>query len=394
VKIAYFSPLNPVKTGISDYSEELLPHLARHFEIDIYIAPGYQPENPDLSAQFRIRPFDLESFRPETYSAIVYHMGNYYEGHAYIYEALKRYPGIVVLHDYALQGFYAERYAATGNFSQYRDLLVRSYSEKGEEIASEIRMGRPTPIWESAEAFDHPLNEEIAACAQALIVHSDFIRIRLQARSDKPVFKIPHHGHRLHSFDAAAIRARLGIEDDQLLILSAGYVNKNKRYDRILAALLDIPDMRFRYVIAGEDRGQLLRNYVSGHDPRVKILGRLTLPELEGVISASDICINLRFPTMGESSGSLIRMMGYGKPVLVTDFGSYAEFPDHCVLKVEADADEVEIIKRFVRELARDADFRTSLGREARAFVEREYSLEKCAGAYARVLQEQGRPAL
>lgn len=392
MKIAYFSPLNPVRTGISDYSEELLPYLARHFEIDVYIESGYMPENQAISARFPILTFSPDKFRPEAYSAILYHMGNYYEGHAYIYEALKRFPGIVVLHDYALQGFYAERYAATGDFGQYRDLLVRFYSEKGAEIASGIRTGRPVPIWESDEAFDYPLNEEVAALAQALIVHSDFVRVRLQALSHKPVTTIPHHGHAVRSIDSKAVRDRLGIRDGELLILSAGYVNKNKRYDRILAALENIRDLPFRYIIAGEDRGGLLRNYIDPLDPRIKILGRLSLPELEGLISAADICINLRFPTMGESSGSLIRMMGFGKPVLVTNYGSYAEFPDHCVLKVDPDVDEVEMISRFTRELARDSDFRASVGREARAFVEKEHSLENCADAYAKVIRETGRP--
>ena len=391
--VAYFSPLNPVNTGISDYSEELLPHLAKHFEIDVYIAPGYKPENRDLpSPRLRIVPYDPAAFRPEPYSAVVYHMGNYYDGHAYIYEALKRFPGIVVLHDYVLQGFYAERYAATGNFAAYRDVLVRAYSEKGAELASGVLKKPPVPIWESEEAFDYPMNEEVVGLAQALIVHSDFVRKRVQALTDKPVVRIPHHGHVQRTFDTAAIRGRLGIKEHELLILSVGYVNKNKRYDHILAALLGLSDVDFRYVIAGEDRGQLLRNLISPGDPRVKVLGRLPLEEMEGVISASDICLNLRFPTMGESSGSLLRMMGYGKPVLVTNLGSYAEFPDYGVLKVDADVDEVETIRRFVRELALDADFRTSVGREARAFVEREHGLEHCAGAYARAIQEFGRP--
>ncbi len=392
MKIAYFSPLNPVRTGISDYSEELLPYLARHFEIDVYIAPGYKPENERLSARFPILAFNPDEFRPEAYSAIVYHMGNYYEGHAYIYEALKRFPGIVVLHDYALQGFYAERYAATGDFGQYRDLLVRTYSEKGAEIAAEIQAGRPLPIWESDEAFDYPLNEEVASFARALIVHSDFVRLRLQGLSGKPVVTIPHHGHAVRSHDLKAARSRLGVGDGELLILSAGYINKNKRYDRILAALNDLKDLPFKYLITGEDRGGLLRNYVDPLDARIKILGRLPLPELEAAISAADICINLRFPTMGESSGSLIRMMGLGKSVLVTNYGSYAEFPDHCVLKVDPDVDEVEMIRRFTRELALDSDFRASVGREARSFVEKEHGLEKCADSYARVIRETGRP--
>jgi hypothetical protein len=147
-------------------------------------------------------------------------------------------------------------------------------------------------------------------------------------------------------------------------------------------------------VIAGEDRGELLRDSLLSEHRAFRVLGHLRLPEMESVISSSDICINLRFPTMGESSGSLIRMMGYGKPVLVTNFGSYAELPDYAVLKVDPDFDEVETIKRFVQSLAMDPDFRLSVGREARAYVERECSLPRCAELYAQAIQHCCRQGL
>ena len=92
---------------------------------------------------------------------------------------------------------------------------------------------------------------------------------------------------------------------------------------------------------------------------------------------------------MGESSGSLLRMMGYGKPVLVTNFGSYADFPDFCVLKVYPDIDEKELIKRFVDVLVVDEDFRNSVGREASRYVREECSIDKCALEYATFIKKQ-----
>jgi hypothetical protein len=103
MKIAVFSPLNPVKSGISDYTEELLPELAKEASLDVYIDGGYKPSNPGLAEQYRIVAFDAESFEPDAYDAVLYHMGNFYDAHRYIYECLKRFPGIVVLHDYVMQ---------------------------------------------------------------------------------------------------------------------------------------------------------------------------------------------------------------------------------------------------------------------------------------------------
>lgn len=388
MRIALFSPLNPIKTGISDYTEEMLDDLSRHMEIDLFIDPGYQPENADLLSRFRIAPFRIESFDPSPYEAILYHMGNNYAGHGYIHQALMRYPGLVVLHDYVLQGFYAERFDADKDFRAYRDLQVRHYGRDGEEIARRIRDRSRLPIWESAASFHFPLNEEIFEHALGVIVHSEFIGSRVRAKTDIPVHVIPHHGHVLKQHDREAERRDLGIEPHEILICSAGFINKNKRLDVILSALADLRDLPLRFLITGHDRGRLLDQYRGGKDERILRLDHLPLTRLESVIDAADICVNLRYPTMGESSGSLLRMMGYGKPVLVTNTGSYAEFPDYCVLKIAPDLDEEEMIKRFIRSLAEEKKFRRAVGREAAAFVREECGIEKCAGEYAGFIRD------
>ena len=394
MKVALFSPLNPVKSGISDYTEELLPELSREAALDVYIDGGYTPSNAELPAQCRIMAFDPDGFKPESYDAILYHMGNYYDAHNYIYESLKRFPGIVVLHDYVLQSFYAERYEASRDFNQYRDLLERYYGEEGKEIAWEIQARKPVPIWESPEAIRFPLCEEIIAHARGVIVHSQFIFDRIRPLTDVPIAVIPLHGHSLKEFDPAAVRRELGIAEGEILISSAGYVSRNKRFDLILAALEQLEDLPVRFVIAGEDRGRILTSGQMKARVDFQSTGHLPLEKMERIISASDICINLRFPTMGESSAVQIRMMGSGKPVLVTNLGSYAEFPDYAVLKIDVGLDEAEMIKHFIRALVQDEDFRRSVGREAGEYVERECSIPKCAELYMRFIREctEGEP--
>jgi glycosyltransferase involved in cell wall biosynthesis len=155
-----------------------------------------------------------------------------------------------------------------------------------------------------------------------------------------------------------------------------------------MAALHELRGIPYRFVIAGEDRGRILDELPQESRVDFQVLGHQPLKEMESVMCASDICINLRYPTMGESSGVLARMMGYGKPVLVTNLGSYAEFPDYAVLKIDADLDETEMIKRFICALAQDEDFRLSVGREAGAYVERECSILKCVERYTRFIRE------
>lgn len=392
MKLALFSPLNPVKTGISDYTEEMLPALAKFFEIDIYIDKNYQPVNQELLSRFKVIPFDPYTFDPTPYGEILYHMGNYYEGHHYIYTCLKKFPGIVVLHDYVMQGFYAERYAASGEFSPYHALLTKYYGQKGEKIALQISDRSRIPIWETETAFAFPLNEEIIDFSKGVIVHSQFIQQKVQSLTSKPVKKINHHGHEIKEIERAAVRKKLGLHADERLLCSAGFVNKNKRYGIILAALDEIKAFPFKYVIAGKDRGHLLKNYISSETQSIIIMDHLPLHELEQLIGAADICLNLRFPTMGESSGSLLRMMGYGIPTLVSNSGSYADFPDYAVVKINPDIDEKEMIKKFVTTLADSDDFRQSIGREAAEYVRTECGIEKCAEEYAQFIQKRANP--
>jgi hypothetical protein len=96
MKLAYFSPLNPQPSGISDYSEELLPYLAAGADITLFV-DGFEPANPEIKAKFPFKdyrrdPSVLQSLN--TYDVIVYHMGNDHRYHAGILEVACRYPGI------------------------------------------------------------------------------------------------------------------------------------------------------------------------------------------------------------------------------------------------------------------------------------------------------------
>jgi hypothetical protein len=92
MRIAFFSPFNPQKTGVSDYSEELLPHLAEHAEIDL-VVNGYPLSNPGIGNRFRIlTPHDFTS-NPGRYDMAVYQLANNLEQHGYMIPCMKRAPG-------------------------------------------------------------------------------------------------------------------------------------------------------------------------------------------------------------------------------------------------------------------------------------------------------------
>src|SRR5687768_12209095 len=105
-RIAYCSPVNPAPSGISDYSEELLPYLGQYAEVTLFVEDGLRPTNPRLAQHLEVLPLRrLErELRRRRYAGLVYHLGNS-PAHAGIWRAAQRLPGVIVLHELVLHHF-------------------------------------------------------------------------------------------------------------------------------------------------------------------------------------------------------------------------------------------------------------------------------------------------
>jgi glycosyltransferase involved in cell wall biosynthesis len=106
---------------------------------------------------------------------------------------------------------------------------------------------------------------------------------------------------------------------------------------------------------------------------------------LWSLMAACDVLVNLRSPTMGETSGAVIRGLSLGKAMLVSDVGWFAELPDGVALRIPVDGHEVPTIAAAL-ELA--ADRAGELGAAAREYVRREHDLGRAADGYAAALVE------
>ncbi len=177
MKLAYFSPLSPQRSGISVYSEALLPHLAVGAEIDLFV-DGFKPAHKPLRQAHRW--FDYQNTpavlqRLRDYDAVLYHMGNDHRYHAGIYQTACAFPGIVVLHDYDLHTFFRGLANASRNMHLYHDELA-ACADATPHTAAE-----PTAALNATQpdALQPPLNCRIARNAEALIVPSAWSRARL-----------------------------------------------------------------------------------------------------------------------------------------------------------------------------------------------------------------------
>jgi hypothetical protein len=195
-------------------------------------------------------------------------------------------------------------------------------------------------------------------------------------------------------------RAQLGLPADALILASFGHINAYKRQEPTLQALAALwqerPDMR--YILVGsisphfDVRGLVQR---MGLQHAVQITGYVSREQFEAYVAASDICLNLRFPTAGETSASLLRLLGAGRPTLVSATGAFAELPPGVAAQVDPDSSESNLILAYCRLLAAHPDIAAALGAQARTYVAEQHSLERAAQGYARFLAHLYRwPAL
>jgi glycosyltransferase involved in cell wall biosynthesis len=389
-RIAYASPLNPAASGISDYSEELLPYLARYADITPYVADGLRPSNAELLRHMAVRPLsrlERDQHR-QPYDAIIYHMGNSVENHAAIWAALQRTPGIVVLHEFVLHHFMLGYAAVTRrNVELYRAEAAQRYGAEGARVAELMLRGRLP-----AAAFDMPFCERVLDAAEGVIAHSRYVLDRVAAlRTGLPVALAPMGVPLAPAIPRADARARLGLPPGALILASFGHINPYKRVEAALRAIkalrVDRPDVR--YLLVGSISPSYdLRAAISraGLDDLVTVTGYVDRAAFEDYVAAADICLNLRHPTAGETSASLLRLLGAGKPTLVSASGSFAELPPGIAAQVDLDASEGDLILEYCRLLAARPELAAAMGTNARAFVAREHTLDGAAAGYMRFL--------
>lgn len=390
-RVAYFTPLQPVESGISQYSEDLIPWLATALDLDI-VVDNYMPMLASALAPARIVP--ARRFDRRAYDAVVVQMGNS-PAHNYMVPLALDRPDVLVLHDIVLHHLMVWRAVqGRGGRDAYRREMRARYGERGEAVAAQVLRGQ-----NPAAMFAFPLNEAFIRSARCVVTHSPSSSAWVQrlvpgARTHVIPMGVPLLG----PADRESARARLNISPNTFVILSLGRVNPFKRMPAVFRAvrvLADaMPDVTL-LVVGGDsphyDLTRLAR--FAGIERAVRRLGHVPDDQLPDLFAAADVCINLRYPTAGETSAAVLRLMSAGLPTIVTDTGAFADLPDDSVLKVSPDAFEGETLIAFLRALATDQAFRHAVGANARAYVEREHTMRRAAEGYLDAIQEvTGRP--
>lgn len=388
MRLAYFSPLPPQRSGIADYSAELLPHLAEHLDLELFVDEGVRVEEA-IRSRFPVhgdRAFPEISKR---FDAVLYHLGNNADYHARIWRTLVEHPGVVVLHEAMLHHLVRGMTLSRGDSAGYVEEMRYAYGRTGHALARRsLDTGIPLDVW------SYPLFERAVDSSTALIVHNDFTRQRvLASRPLARVSLIPHHLSlgEAETVDAGGARAALGIPADAFVLASYGFITPAKRLEVSLRAFARLRKERpdALYYLVGEvsphyDLAGFLTPELSDG---VVLVGRTELDEFLRYMVAADVAVNLRYPSAGETSGTLIRLLGMGKPVIVSNLAAFAEIPDGACAKVDLDETEEELLLSYLRQLAADEGLRRSMGENARNLVA-PHTPAASARAYAEVVRQ------
>jgi glycosyltransferase involved in cell wall biosynthesis len=369
MKVAYVSPLPPERSGIADYSALLLPALAQELEVEVVRRGRRLPRGADL---------------------VLYHLGNDVDAHGWIFRLLERQRGIVVLHDFVLHHLMAGLTVGRGDGKAYLDLLETEAGIAGRLLGHGVLDGSIPPLWESRPQ-DFPLVDSVLARADGVIVHSSYVARRVRMRRyEGPIWQIPHP-----AWDVPRRRPFPLPSRDRTVIGCFGNLNATKRLPQLLEAVarLRADGRGVLLVLAGAvapglDLAERAARLGLEEGKDLLLLGRVSEDRLWDLVLASDVCVTLRRPTMGETSGMAIRALSAGKPLVVSESGWFAELPDGVTAKVPVDDWEVDTLAAILGELCADQSLRERLGRAAFEYASREHRLERVAVLYAAALEE------
>lgn len=372
MKVALVSPLPPTKSGIADYACRLGRKLAQHFDV-------VELDPPDLD---RIDQSDVA----------LYHMGNS-ALHGPIYEAALAKPGVVVLHDAMLHHF------ALGWFSRqdYVEEFVYNYGEWSRDRAEDLWSQRRLSAGDQ-RYFRHSLLRRLVGRSRAVIVHNLAAErlASLAGNAATAVYEVPHFIEEpppVSPQERKMTRSKLGVREKDVLISCLGYLRPAKRVRTLLDAL-ELVSGPWRLLLAGEFSTPEYEQALSPRfdSERVIRLPHVSESEFEMLLQATDIGVNLRYPSAGETSGLIMRMMAHGRPVIVTRNEENSALADDAVIRVDPGESETEMLAYYLQWLAEDGDARTYFGQNAAAYVNRRHSLEAVSGRYRSILESHSAP--
>ena len=357
----FFSPLPPARTGVADYAAALVPALSELGRVRLN-AHGDVP---------------------------LYHLGNN-ALHAGIYRRALERPGVIVLHDAVLSHFLL----GALNRGEWIDEFAYNYGEWPRGLAAELWENRSRSAGD-ARYFEYPMLRRAAESAKAIIVHNPAAARAVLAHAPRArIFEIPHlfaPPALPGAEEVAQWRRGRGVGERTFLFGVFGYLRDSKRLPVVLRAFATARRARpgIALLVAGEFAGAGLERALAPLLAAPGVLRAGYAPEREFwlMARAADACINLRYPAAGETSGIAVRLMGIGKPVILTNGEEVSRYPYDACLRVDPGVAEERMLAEYMICLAEFPDAARDIGRRAAAYIAARHAPRHAALLYWEALR-------
>ena len=349
MRVAWFSPVPPVRSGIAGRSAELIEALRqRGTAIDVYVeSPPLvrartAAASVDHVAAVPIR--DVHSahdfvwrHRQHPYDLTVFQFGNS-SHHDYVWPYALRYPGLVVLHDTHLHHARAALLLREKRVAEYRAEFTWNHPHASPDLAEIAIAG-----FDSSLYYEWPMVRALVETSRVVAVHGEGARTELLqslnhhiTKSADQIVSIRLGEGEVLSDEAAEasrhrVRGALGLADDTIVFGIFGGLTPEKRIPQALAALKAVlphaPDARLLLAGAPADHYDVRADIAAqGIENRVVITGYLA-PDVTAHLAACDVTLNLRWPTARETSGPWLRALAAARATVITDLVHHADVP-------------------------------------------------------------------
>ena len=418
MRVAWFSPLPPDRSGIAAYCAELLPLLAGRHQIELFIDDGGH-----AGAEAAVTPIPGVVIRgaydfawrhaAHPFDVCVYQLGNEL-CHDYMWPYLVHYPGLVVMHDGQLHQSRAAGLLRRWRFDDYRAEFSYSHPHAAHGMHEMVILGLGEAV--RSLYYEYPMVRVPVEAARVVAVHSEQLADDL--RADVPDAIIVRIRQGLRDLSAgssgttARLRATLGIPEDAVIFAAFGRATPEKRLTAVLRALGQLKSSgqagRAHLLCVGATpRYYDVRKEAAIFDvaERVTVTGYVDDGDVGNYLALADAGLCLRWPSGRETSGSWIRCIAAGKPTIINDLAHMADVPaldprsmqalpagdvppadrDPVAFTVEL-IDEVHMLRLAIRHLTESAGLRERLGRSARAYWQRHATVELMAEDYDALL--------
>lgn len=384
-RLAFVSPLPPEKSGIADYSSDLIPALAKYYDVEVVVAQ----DRVDVSwiGDFKcIRDADWLRSHAGDMDRVIYHVGNS-PLHQFMLYLIADVPGTIVLHDFYL-GHLLSSMEAGGHVWTEELYSAHGYSAVRERFL-DAGLAR----------LKYPVNLSFLQWAEGVIVHSEYSKgLARQWYGDDfvqgweviPLLRAPA------SLEGEVeTRKKLGLAQDDFVVCSFGFLGSTKLNDRLLQAWLDSAlarDIKCKLYFVGEnpaaEYGNKLISFIDEHDlsGRVHITGFASQEMYSDYLKAADMAVQLRGSSRGETSAAVLDCMNYALPLIVNANGSMAELDKEAVYLLPDDFDDSALVCAL-ESLWRDSQARQQLAERSRDVILERHDPEKCALEYYKAIE-------